>query len=147
LVSAGKRRADCAPPLIADVRSRLERYDVETYLPFLLAVAGFIVAALLSERAITKLSVEQKAQVLDTFSVARKIHLFVIVAFVLSVLWWPVAAWTLIAAYFVGAAIWGARKLAGLRLPQPAYRYFLAGQLTVAAGVVACAAVVITRST
>lgn len=120
---------------------------MEAYLPFLLAVAGFIVAALLSERAMTKLSVEQKARVLDTFSAARKIHLLVIVAFVLSLFWWPAAAWALLAAYFVGAAIWGTQKLVGLHLPQPAHNYFLAGQLAVAGGVVACAAVVISRST
>jgi hypothetical protein len=124
----------------------LERNEVATYLPLLLAVAGFLVAALLSERALTILSVEQKAQVLDAFSAARKIHILVIVAFILLALWWPLAAWTFIAVYFVGAAIWGARRLAGLRLPQPAHKYFMLGQCAVATGVVSCAVVVMTRS-
>jgi hypothetical protein len=140
-----KRRADCAPPLIADVRSRSERYDVEMYLPLLLAIAGFLIAAFLSERALKTLTLEDKGRVIDAFSKARMIHLFVILGFALSVPWWPSVAWTLLAVYFVGAAIWGARKLAGLHLPQPANGYFLAGQLAVAGGVVACAALIMSR--
>jgi hypothetical protein len=115
-------------------------------LPFLIVTSGFVVAAFLSESALSQLSAEQKAQVMVAFSAARRVHLAAVILFALLVLWRPAIAWVQIGLYFIAATIWGVSRLFGLGLPHAARNRFLAGQLFVATGIVVCAVVMLTRS-
>jgi hypothetical protein len=114
-------------------------------LPFLIVIGGFVIAAFLSERALSKLSTEQKAQSMVAFSTARRIHLAAVVLFALLAVWRPAIAWVLIGLYFIVATIWGVSRLLGLGLPHAARNLFLAGQLVVASGIVVCAVIMLAR--
>ena len=111
-------------------------FRVIDVLPFLAVIAGFLTAAWLSESAARLLGAEQKAQVLDAFVSARKLHILAVAILIAVVIWRPGLGWPLVAAYFIGASLWGLWRLRSLNLPEPALHRYVAGQVAIAIGVV-----------
>lgn len=116
------------------------------FLPFLAVIAGFLTSAWLSESAARLLGAEQKAQVLDAFVSARKAHILAVAVLIALVIWRPWLGWPLVAAYFIGASLWGLWRIRSLNLPKPALHRYVAGQIAIAGGVVLCATLVLLRN-
>ena len=110
------------------------------FLPLFAFAAGFLVSAWLFERATLLLRSDQKAQVVDAFLPARKLHILAIVFVIALNFWRPGLGWPVFAAYFVAASVWGLWRLRSLNLPKPAFHRYAAGQISIAGGAVLCAA-------
>jgi hypothetical protein len=120
-------------------------FRVLDVLPLASVVAGFLASAILSENAARFLVADQKAQVMDAFASARKFHI-VVGGLVATTVWRLELGWALIAVYFVGACLWGTRRLRRLQLPEAASQRYLAGHIVMAAGVLLGAIVVLMRN-
>jgi hypothetical protein len=109
------------------------------YYPIFLALTGFFVSAILNERALTLLSAEAKAALIDSSSRTRMLTLLILGLFLVLIFWHPVYAWLFLGCGYLGL---GARSLPRLRrlgLPPPAARLILIGNITGVAGITLCA--------
>ncbi|GEM_PF-4417219 len=116
------------------------------FYPLFIALAGAVAAALLTERALTRMHPGDKAALVDASARTRLITLLVMALFVGLVLWRPFVAWVFLAASFLALAVRMVVRLRRLTLPPPAARLLLTGQLLGVAGIVTCACIYALRS-
>jgi hypothetical protein len=111
---------------------------LNTY-PLLLALAGFVAAALLSERALVYMDAGAKAALIDALSRTRLLTLLVMALFVVLVLWRPLFGWTFLGLAYLGLGARSLLRLRRLNLPPRSSRLILIGNVTAVAGITLCA--------
>lgn len=107
--------------------------------PLFLALAGFVAAGLLSQRALAFMDAGAKAALVDAMSRTRLLTLLVLAVFLMLVLWRPLFGWTFLGFAYLGL---GARSLLRLRrldLPPRSARLILIGNMTAVSGITLCA--------
>ena len=104
-------------------------------LPFLFVIGAVIAGKFISESALKRLSSEEKARLVDGFSLLRKLNLIVlllvlVLAYLLEIdMLWAAAI------YLIGLAGYIYRKLSGLDLPNAYTRLCLLSMLITYGGV------------
>lgn len=111
------------------------------YYPLFIALAGFVVAALLSQRALSLMQPDAKVALMDASAPTRLLTIVVATVFVVLIIWRPVIAWA-----FLGIAYFclGARsilRVQRLHLPVSISSLLHAANLTACVGMVICACI------
>ena len=111
------------------------------YYPLFIALTGFVVAALLTQRALSLMQPDAKVALMNASAPTRLITILVAVVFVGLIIWHPVVAWA-----FLGIAYFclGARsilRVQRLHLPVSIARLLHAANLTACVGMVICACI------
>lgn len=107
--------------------------------PLFFALAGFVAAALFSERALALMDAGAKAALIDSLSSTRLLTLLVLGVFLGLVLWRPLFGWAFLGFAYLGL---GARSLLRLRrldLPPRSARLILIGNMSAVLGITLCA--------
>jgi hypothetical protein len=107
--------------------------------PLFLALAGFVAAALLSQRALGFMDPGAKAALIDALSRTRMLTLLVLAVFLMLVLWRPLLAWTYLGFAYLGLGARSLLRLRRLNLPLRSARLILIGNMTAVAGIALCA--------
>jgi F420-dependent methylenetetrahydromethanopterin dehydrogenase len=103
-------------------------------LGFAVLLAGIIASRFISEGALTLLSVEKKAQLIDAFSTQRKYSLPLLLLVVAATFQWPIAMAAAVAAYLIATQVWAYQRLKKLDMPQTyVRRYALSAAVTLIA--------------
>lgn len=119
---------------------------LQTAYPLLLAFAGFAVSAVLSKRAVTLMSAEAKAALLDASSRTGLLSLLAVGGFVALVLWRPLVAWVFLGSAYLALGVRSYFRLRHLRLPPPAARLILLANAAAVGGIAACALIFALRA-
>jgi hypothetical protein len=111
------------------------------YYPLLIALAGFVIAALLSERTLSLMQPDAKAALMDASARTRLLNILVAVVFVALIMWRPVVAWAFLGIAYICLAIRSILRVQHLKLPLPISRLLHIANLTACAGMVICACI------
>lgn len=114
--------------------------------PLFFALAGFVAASLLSQRAVALMDAGAKAALIESLSSTRLLSLFVGGVFVALVLWRPLFGWTSLGLAYLGLGARSLRRLKRLNLPPRSARLILIGNLTAVVGVALCALIFALRA-
>jgi hypothetical protein len=101
---------------------------------FIVLFAGLIASRFITEGALTLLSTEKKAELIDAFSAHRKFSLPLLAIILVATFNWPMAMIGAVIVYVVATQAWAYRRLKKLEMP-PAYvrRFGLAALVSLCA--------------
>jgi hypothetical protein len=116
------------------------------FYPLFIALAAFVVASLLSERAISLMQPDAKAALVDAAARTRVFSILVAAAFLGLVLWRPLVGWVFLGVAYIGLAGRSILRVPRLNLPVSIARLLQAAHVTVAAGMVTCACIFASRT-
>jgi hypothetical protein len=116
------------------------------YYPLFIALAGVVIAALLSQRAISQMQADAKAALVDATARTRLLNAVAGVAFVGLVVWRPIVGWVFLGVAYVCLSGRSIIRIQHMNIPAPAARLLQAAHLTVALGMLACASIYAQRS-
>ena len=116
-----------------------------TIYPALIALAGFAVSALLTERALALMPTDAKATLVDSYSRTRLLSLVVVVVFIVLVLWRPLFGWAFLGCAYLGLGVRSLYRLRRLNLPPRAARLLLIGNISAVAGIAVCTLIFVLR--
>jgi len=119
---------------------------IESAYPVIVALVGFVLASLVTQRAVRLLDPGQKAALVDAASSTRVISIAVVVVFVALMFWRPVFAWGVLGGGYLALGIRSVFRLRRLALPPAASRLILVGNACGVAGIAYCAAVFACRA-
>lgn len=111
------------------------------FYPLFIVLAGFVIAALLSARALSLMQPEAKAALVDASAPTRLLNILVATVFVGLIIWRPVVAWAFLGVAYIGLAVRSALRLQRLNLPDSISRLLHAANLTACAGMLICACI------
>jgi hypothetical protein len=111
------------------------------YYPLFIALIGFVVAALLSERALSLMQPEAKIALIDASASTRMLSILVAAVFVGLILWRPIVAWAFLGAAYVGLAVRSILRVRRLNLPLSISRILHTANLSACAGMLICACI------
>lgn len=111
------------------------------YYPLLIALAGFIIAALLSERALSLMQPDAKVALVNAAARTRLLTVLVATVFIGIIIWRPIIAWVFLGAAYIGLAVRSVLRVRRLNLPGPVSRLLHASNLTACTGMVICACI------
>lgn len=111
------------------------------YYPLFIALAGFVVAGLFSQRALSLMLPEAKIALVDAAASTRMLSIVVAAVFVALIVWRPIVAWAFLGAAYICLAVRSVIRLQRLNLPVPISRLLHAGNLTACVGMVICACI------
>ena len=111
------------------------------YYPLFIALAGFIVAGLLSQRAVSRMQPDAKVALVDASASTRMLSILVAAVFVGLIIWRPVVAWAFLGAAYICLGVRSIFRLQRLKFPVPISRLLHAGNLTACAGMAICACI------
>ena len=103
--------------------------------PLFFALAGFVAAALFSERALALMDAGAKAALIDALSRTRLLTLLVLAAFLMLVLWRALFGWTFLGFAYLGLGARSLLRLRRLNLPPRSTRLMLIGNMTAVVGI------------
>jgi hypothetical protein len=106
--------------------------------PLFFALAGFVVAALLSQRALVFMDPGAKAALIDALSRTRLLTLLVLAVFLMLVLWRPLLGWTYLGFAYLGLGARSLLRLRRLNLPPRSARLIFIGNMTAVVGIALC---------
>ena len=109
------------------------------YYPLFIALAGFVVAALLSERALSLMQPDAKAALMDASAPTRLLNILVAAVFTGLIIWRPVVAWAFLGIAYICLAVRSIVRVRHLNLPVSISRLLHAANLTACVGIVICA--------
>jgi hypothetical protein len=109
------------------------------FYPLFIALTGFVVAVLLSNRALSLMQPEAKAALVDAFARTRLHNILVVAVFLGLVLWRPVVAWAFLVVAYICLAGRSILRVRNLNLPVSVSRLLQAAHLTGAVGMLICA--------
>jgi hypothetical protein len=109
------------------------------YLPLFIALAGFVVAAFLSQRALSLMQPDAKVALMDASASTRLLTILVAAVFVGLISWRPVVAWAFLGIAYVCLAVRSIIRVQHLHLPVSISRLLHAANLTACVGMVICA--------
>ena len=107
--------------------------------PLFFALAGFVAAALLSERALALMDAGAKAALIDSLSSTRLLTLLVLGVFLGLVLWRPLFGWAFLGFAYLGLGARSLLRLRRLNLPPRSARLILIGNMSAVVGMTLCA--------
>jgi hypothetical protein len=116
------------------------------FYPLFIAVAAFVVAAVLSERAISRMQPDAKAALVDASARTRLLQILVVAVFLGLILWRPVVGWVFLGVAYIGLAGRSILLIQHMNLPVPIARLLQAAHLTVAVGMLTCACIFALRA-
>ena len=111
------------------------------YYPLLIALAGFVIAALLSERALSLMQPEAKVALMDGSARTRLLSILVATVFVGLIIWRPVVAWAFLGVAYICLAVRSIPRVQHLKLPVPISRLLHIANLTACVGMIICASI------
>ena len=111
------------------------------YYPLLIALAGFVIAALLSERTLSLMQPDAKVALMDASARTRLLNILVAAVFVGLIMWRPLVAWAFLGLAYLYLAIRSILRVRRLKLPVSISRLLHAANLTACAGMVICACI------
>jgi hypothetical protein len=111
------------------------------YYPLFIALAGFVVAPLLSQRALSLMQPDAKVALIDASASTRLVTMLVAAVFVGLIIWRPVVAWAFLAIAYFCLAVRSTLRVQHLHLPVSISRLLHAANLTACAAMVICACV------
>lgn len=111
------------------------------YYPLFIALAGFVVAALLSQRALSLMQSDAKVALMDASASTRLLTILVAAVFVGLIVWRPVVAWAFLGIAYFCLAVRSILRVQHLRLPVSISRLLHAANLTASVGMVICACI------
>jgi len=111
------------------------------YYPLLIALGGFVVSALLSQRALSLMQPEAKVALIDASARTRLLSILVAAMFVGLIIWRPVVAWAFLGVAYFGLAVRSILRVQHLHLPTSNARLLHAANLTACVGMVICASI------
>jgi hypothetical protein len=115
-----------------------QRAAMLNFYPLFIALAGFVVAALLSERAISLMQPDAKAALVDASARSRLLNILVAAVFLGLVLWRPIVGWAFLGAAYICLAGRSIIRVQHLNLPVSISRLLQAAHLIVALGMLIC---------
>ena len=125
LAAPGPRQS--SPQLTRGVDGQGRTEMTDSCLPaFAAFLGGIVISRFITENALKRLSVEQKASVLDAFSVVRRYNLVGLVAIVLLVFYQPLVGIVVMFAYILLLAGYKVTILMRLAVPREFKRSFVA---------------------
>jgi hypothetical protein len=111
------------------------------YYPLFIAMAGFVVAALLSERALSLMQPDAKVALVDASAPTRLINILVAALFIGLIIWRPVVAWAFLGVAYICLPVRSIRRVQHLNLPVSISRLLHAANLTASVGMLICACI------
>jgi hypothetical protein len=111
------------------------------YYPLFIALAGFVVAALLSQRALSLMQPDAKVALMNASARTRLLTILVAAAFVVLIIWRPVVAWAFLGIAYLWLAVRSILRVQTLHLPIAISRLLNAANLTACVGMVICAGI------
>jgi hypothetical protein len=111
------------------------------YYPMFIALAGFVVAALFSQRALSLMEPAAKVALMDASASTRLLTILAAVVFVGLIIWRPVVAWAFLGIAYFCLAVRSILRVQHLRLPVPISQLLHAANLTACVGMVICASI------
>jgi hypothetical protein len=111
------------------------------YYPLFIALAGFVVAALLSERALSLMQPDAKAALMDASAPTRLLNILVAAVFTGLIIWRPAVAWVFLGVAYICLAVRSIPRVQRLNLPVSISRRLHAANLTACVGMLVCACI------
>jgi hypothetical protein len=111
------------------------------YYPLFIALAGFVLSTLLSQRALSLMEPDAKAALVDASARTRLLSTLVAAVFVGLIIWRPVIAWAFLGAAYIGLAVRSILRVQHLNFPVAISRLLHTANLTACVGIVICACV------
>ena len=111
------------------------------FYPLFIALAGFVVAALLSVRALSLMQPDAKVALINASAPTRLLNILVAAVFVGMIIWRPVAAWAFLGVAYVCLAVRSIIRVRHLNLPVSISRLLHAANLTTCVGMLICACI------
>lgn len=116
------------------------------YYPILIALAGFVIAALLSERALSLMQPDSKVALMNASAPTRLLNILVAVVFVGLIIWRPLVAWAFLGVAYICFAVRSIPRVRHLNLPVPISRLLHTANLTACVGMLICACIFTLRA-
>jgi hypothetical protein len=111
------------------------------FYPLFIALAGFVVAALLSGRALSLMQPDAKAALVDASAPTRLLNILVAAVFVGLIIWRPIIAWAFLGVAYISLAVRSILRVQHLNLPVSISRLLHAANLTACVGMFICASI------
>jgi hypothetical protein len=111
------------------------------YYPLFIALAGFVVAALLSQRALSQMQPGAKVALMDASASTRILTILVAALFVGLIIWRPIVAWAFLGVAYICLAVRSIPRVQHLNLPVSISRLLHAANLTASVGMLICACI------
>src|SRR5271170_233582 len=111
------------------------------YYPLFIALAGFVLAALLSQRALSLMQADAKVALVDASAPTRLLNILVAVVFLGLIIWRPVVAWAFMGVAYIYLAIRSILRVQHLNLPVSISRLLHTANLTACVGMLICACI------
>jgi hypothetical protein len=116
------------------------------FYPLFIALAGFIVAALLQERAISRMQPDAKAALVDASARSRLLNILVAVLFLGLLIWRPIIGWVFLGVAYTYLAGRSIIRVHHLNFPVPVSRLMTTAHLAVGLGMLICASIFALRA-
>jgi hypothetical protein len=114
---------------------------VLNYYPLFIVLAGFVVASLLSHRALSLMQPDAKVALIDASASTRLLTMLVAAVFVGLIIWRPVVAWVFLGIAYFCLGVRSILRVQHLHLPVSISRLLHAANLTACAGMIICACI------
>jgi hypothetical protein len=111
------------------------------YYPLFIALTGLVVAALLSQRALSLMQPDAKIALMDASASTRLLTIVVAAVFVGLIIWRPVVAWAFLGIAYACLAVRSILRVQQLRLPVSISSLLHAANLTACVGMILCACI------
>jgi len=111
------------------------------FYPLFIALAGFVVAALLSQRALSLMQPGAKVALMDASAPTRLLNILVAALFVALIIWRPVVAWAFLGIAYIWLAVRSILRVQHLNLPASISRLLHAANLAACVGMLICACI------
>jgi hypothetical protein len=111
------------------------------FYPLFIALAGFVVAALLSERVLSLMQPDDKVALVDASSSTRLLSILVAAVFAGLIFWRPVVAWAFLGVAYICLGIRSIIRVQHLNFPVSISRLLHTANLTACVGMLICACI------
>jgi hypothetical protein len=116
------------------------------FYPLFIALGGFMVAALLTERALSLMQPEAKVALTDAAAATRLLSILVAAGFVGLIIWRPIVAWVFLGVAYICLAVRSVLRVRRLNLPASISRLLHTANLTACLAMVTCAGIYTLRA-
>jgi hypothetical protein len=111
------------------------------YYPLFIALAGFVVATVLSQRALSLMQPDAKVALVDASASTRLLSILVAAVFIGLIMWRPVVAWAFLGVAYVSLGVRSILRVQRLHLPVSISRLLHTANLTACVGMLICACI------
>lgn len=111
------------------------------YYPLFIALAGFVISSLLTQRALSRMQTDAKVALIDASASTRLLTMVVAAVFVGLIIWRPIVAWAFLGIAYICLAVRSILRVQRLHLPVSISSLLHAANLTACVGMVICACI------